>query len=64
MFGIERPVESGHSKSLEKFMKFLKKNEEAEKNHSAEDDLGFEINFGAFQPEAKVSSLGLLLEIS
>jgi len=63
MFGIERPVESGHSKSLKKFMKFLKMNE-AEKDHSAEDDLGFEINFGAFQPEARVSFLELLLEIS
>ena len=28
-----------------------------QKDHRAEDDLGFEINFGAFQPEAAVSFL-------
>ena len=54
MFGIERPVESGHSKSLKKFMKFLKQTE-VKKENRVEDDLGFEINFGAFQPEQKVS---------
>ena len=54
MFGIERPVESGHSKSLKKFMKFLKENETEKENH-VEEDLGFEINFGAFQPAKKVS---------
>ena len=56
MFGTERSGETDHSKSLKEFMKFLKQNE-AEKDHSTEDDLGFEINFGAFQPEARVSFL-------
>ena len=54
MFGAERSSESDHSKSLKKFMKFLKQ-KETEKENRAEDDLGFEINFGAFQPEPKVS---------
>ena len=54
MFGNERSGESDHSKSLKKFMKFLKENETRKRN-SVEDDLGFEINFGAFQPAPKVS---------
>ena len=54
MFGTERPGENDHSKSLKKFMKFLKQNE-TEKENRVEDDLGFEINFGAFQPATKVS---------
>ena len=54
MFGAENLGESEHSKSLKKFMKFLKENE-MKKENSVEDDLGFEINFGAFQPEPKVS---------
>ena len=54
MFGTERSGESDHSKSLKKFMKFLKENEREKENH-VEDDLGFEINFGAFQPQPKVS---------
>ena len=54
LFGIERSVESDHSKSLEKFIVFLKQ-KEMKKEFHVEDDLGFEINFGAFQPETKVS---------
>ena len=54
MFGAETSSESDLSKSLKKFMKFLKENE-TNKGKSVEDDLGFEINFGAFQPEPKVS---------
>ena len=54
MFGTERTGESDHSKSLKKFMTFLKENE-MKKRNSVEDDLGFEINFEAFQPEPKVS---------
>ena len=54
MIGGESSNESDHSKSLQKFMKFLKENE-TKKGNSVEDDLGFEINFGAFQPEPKVS---------
>ena len=47
---------SDHSKSLKKFMKFLKQ-KEIKKENRIKDDLGFEINFGAFQPAAKVSFL-------
>ena len=54
MFGTERSSESDHSKSLKKFMKFLKQTE-VKKENRVEDDLGFEINFEAFQPEQKVS---------
>ena len=39
---------------LEKFVNYLKE-QEAEKENKCDDDLGFEINFGAFQPEKKVS---------
>ena len=54
MFGTERSGESDHSNSLKEFMKFLKQ-KETKKEYHVEDDLGFEINFGAFQPETKVS---------
>ena len=54
MFGTESSSKSDHSKSLKKFMKFLKQ-KEMEKENRVEDDLGFEINFGAFQPATKVS---------
>jgi len=57
MFGTERSSETDHevvSKSLEKFVKLLKENE-TKKENRVEDDLGFEINFGAFQPMSKVS---------
>ena len=37
----------------EKFMNYLKKKEAEKENEK--DDLGFEINFGAFRSEAKVS---------
>ena len=53
MFGAESSSESDHSKSLKKFMKFLKQ-KEMEKESRVEDDLGFEINFGAFDPGKKV----------
>ena len=39
---------------LEKFVNDLKE-QEAEKENKRDDDLGFEINFGAFQREQKVS---------
>ena len=54
MFGLESSNENDHSKSLKKFVKFLRQNE-TKKEHRLEDDLGFEINFGAFQPATKVS---------
>jgi len=54
MFGTESSSERDHSISLKKFIKFLKQ-KETEKENRVENDLGFEINFGAFQPEKKVS---------
>ena len=48
---------SSHSaikKTLEKFFNHLKE-KEAKKENRNDDDLGFEINFGIFQPEPKVS---------
>ena len=56
MFGTDHSVGSDHSKSLTKFMKNLRQSE-IKKENRAEDDLGFEINFGAFQPEPKVRFL-------
>ena len=41
-----------NKKVYEKFMKYLKKKEAEKENEN--DDLGFEINFGAFQSESKV----------
>jgi len=41
---------SDHSKSLKKFLKFLKQSDNEKENRDVENDLGFEINFGAFQP--------------
>ena len=38
---------------LEKFVDYLKK-KESEKENMEDEELGFEINFGAFQPEKKV----------
>merc|ERR1712131_151809 len=53
MFGTERSGKIDHSKTLKKFIEFLKQSEK-EKENRIEDDLGFEINFGAFQPEPKM----------
>ena len=52
MFGKNR--ENGASKVIEEFIKYLKQ-KESKKENPVEDDLGFEINFGAFQPSKKVS---------
>ena len=55
IFGTEHSIESDQntiSKSMRKFEKFLK--EKTKKENNVEDDLGFEINFGAFQPEKKL----------
>ena len=56
MFGTEQNHEDrkDSSKSLKKFIKYVKQSE-TEKENRIEDDLGFEINFGAFQPATKVS---------
>ena len=40
---------------LEQFFGYLKE-KEVHKEKMIDDDLGFEINFGAFQPQIKVSS--------
>ena len=56
MFGTDHSGD--HSKSLKKFMKNLRQSE-IKKEKRIEDDLGFEINFGAFQPEPKVRLLQL-----
>ena len=53
---------SDHSKSLKKFIEFLKQSKK-EKENRIEDDLGFEINFGAFQPEQKVSFFQLYFNL-
>ena len=55
LLGMEHSGESDHSKLLEKFIKFLTKSEREKDNRKADDDLGFEINFAAFQPEKKVN---------
>ena len=42
------------SKTLKRLFDYLKKTE-SEKENMEYEDLGFEINFGAYQPEKKVS---------
>ena len=56
LLGMEHSGESDHSKPLKKFIKFLTKSKNKRENRNDE-DLGFEINFAAFQPEEKVSFL-------
>ena len=53
MYESKCASEGSSSKPLSKFIKFLKQKEMMKE--SVEDDLGFEINFGAFQSAAKVS---------
>ena len=53
LFETEHSGESDYSKSLEKFIIFLRQ-KEIKKEYHVENDLGFEINFGAFQAEPKV----------
>jgi len=53
MFGTEGSDGSDHNRTLKKFIEFVKQNE-SNKETSVQDDLGFEINFGAFQPEKKL----------
>ena len=60
LFETGSSCESDHSKSLKKFIKFVAKSEKEKENRN-DDDLGFEINFGAFQPEQKVSFESRLL---
>ena len=53
MFESKCASENTCLKPLSEFIKFLKQKETMKE--SVEDDLGFEINFGAFQPTTKVS---------
>ena len=48
------------NKTLERLFGYLKKTE-PEKENMEHEDLGFEINFGVYQPEKKVSSINLYL---
>ena len=54
---------AGHKKNgemilLGRFVDYLKK-KEMEKENENDEDLGFEINFGAFQPEKKVGRINM-----
>ena len=53
LFEGEKTGPNENKNVYEKFMNYLKKKEAEKENEK--DDLGFEINFGAFQSEAKVS---------
>ena len=59
LFGTENSGERDHSKSLKKFIKILKQRETQtlSERENSNVELGFEINFDAFQPEKKVSFL-------
>ena len=59
LFGTECSGKNDPSKTLQKFIKFLVQKEKKKENR-VKDDLGFEINFGAFQPETKVCFLRIL----
>ena len=54
-------VKKENSRNYEKFMKHLAKMETKKQNEN--DDLGFEINFGAYlhEPDPKVSEFGLII---
>ena len=56
LFETERSTGRDHSESLKKFIEFVAKSEKQKENRN-DDDLGFEINFGAFQPEQTVRFL-------
>ena len=51
-------IRNDKTKIWEKFLDYLKEKNTAKK-HVIEEDLGFEINFGAYQPDIKVSSNAL-----
>ena len=46
-------------KMMKKFLNYLKE-KEAEKENTKDEDLGFEINFGAYQPDKKVSIIQII----
>ena len=47
------------SKSYEKFMEYLLAKEIEKENRNEIDDLGFEINFGAYESETKLPTLSV-----
>ena len=50
----EKVGQKKKAKMMENFFDYLKK-KEAEKENTKNEDLGFEINFGAYQSDGKVS---------
>ena len=56
----EKVGQTKRAKMMEKFLNYLKK-KEAEKENTKDEDLGFEINFGAYQPDKKVSIIQLVI---
>ena len=51
----EKVDQTKRPKMRKKFLNYLKE-KEAEKENTKDDDLGFEINFGAYQQDKKVST--------
>ena len=49
---------------LEKFKKYLEEQEVEKENRKENDDLGFEINFGAYQPEPKVNNSAKIMFVN
>ena len=56
----EKAGQTKKTKMLKKFFDFLKE-KELEKDNIKNEDLGFEINFGAYQPDKKVSIIQLVI---
>ena len=50
----EKVGKTKRAKMMKRFMNYLREME-AEKENTKDEDLGFEINFGAYQPAKKVS---------
>ena len=48
------------AKMLKTFLNYLRERE-VEKENTKDEDLGFEINFGAYQPDKKVSIMQLVI---
>ena len=48
------------AKMMKKFLNYLRERE-VEKENAKDEDLGFEINFGAYQPDKKVSIMQLVI---
>jgi len=50
----EKVGKTKRAKMMKKFLSYLRE-KEMENENTKDDDLGFEINFGAYQPDKKVS---------